>query len=108
MELLGEVLGGSFGARLPTEVRVKRGLAYSVNGYIGWNYAYPGMLTAFAQTKNESTAEVIKVMTDEIAKIKSPQLSDMGKIIGAVRGRLGAGADGATIAKLVKAQLEQK
>ena len=76
LEILGEVLGGSFGARLPTEVRVKRGLAYSVNGYIGWNYAYPGMLTAFAQTKNESTAEVIKVMTDEIAKIKSFGITD--------------------------------
>ena len=53
-------------------------------------------------------AEIAKAVDEEIAKIKSPQLSDMGKIIGAVRGRLGAGADGATIAKLVKAQLEQK
>lgn len=43
----------------------------------------------------------------EIAKLDSPTMADMGKIIGAVRGSLGAGADGGTIARLVKAELEK-
>jgi uncharacterized protein YqeY len=41
----------------------------------------------------------------EIAKAGSPTMQDMGRIIGAVRGRLGARADGALIAKLVKDKL---
>ena len=51
--------------------------------------------------------EIAMAVDEEIANIESPQLSDTGRIIGAVRARLGAGADGATIAKLVKAKLEQ-
>lgn len=42
---------------------------------------------------------------EEIAKLDSPQMSDMGKIIGAVRAKLGAGADSGTIARLTKEKL---
>jgi uncharacterized protein len=42
----------------------------------------------------------------EIAKLDSPQVSDTGRIIGAVRAKLGAGADGGTIARLVKQKLD--
>jgi len=41
----------------------------------------------------------------EVSKLDSPQMSDMGKVIGAVRAQLGAGADGGTIARLVKEKL---
>lgn len=51
-------------------------------------------------------AEISKAVDEEFSKINNPQQSDMGKIIGAVRGRLGAAADGATIAKLVKEKLD--
>ena len=48
----------------------------------------------------------IKTAVDEeVAKIDNPQISDMGKIIGAVRDKLGAGADGGIIARLVKEKL---
>jgi|SRR4051812_34176642 uncharacterized protein len=52
-----------------------------------------------------SEAEIAKAVDDEIAKAGSPTMQDMGRIIGAVRGRLGARADGALIAKLVKDKL---
>lgn len=42
---------------------------------------------------------------EEVAKLDSPQMSDMGKIIGAVRAKLGEGADGGTIARLVKEKI---
>lgn len=45
------------------------------------------------------------VVETELAKLESPQLSDMGKVIGAVRAKLGASADGAVIARLVKEKL---
>ncbi len=48
----------------------------------------------------------IKAAVDEeVAKLDSPQMSDMGKIIGAVKARFGTSADGATVARLVKEKL---
>ena len=52
-----------------------------------------------------SEEEIAKVVSEEVAKFDSPTAADMGKIIGAVRSRLGANADGATIARLVKEKL---
>ena len=52
-----------------------------------------------------SEADTKAAVEAEIAKLDNPTAADMGKIIGAVRAQLGAGADGALIAKLVKEQL---
>jgi uncharacterized protein YqeY len=52
-----------------------------------------------------SEEEIKAAVTEEISKFDSVQPSDMGKIIGAVKGKLGAQADGAIIAKLVKQRL---
>lgn len=53
-----------------------------------------------------SEDEIAKAVDEELSKLDNPQPSDMGKVIGAVRGRLGAAADGATIARLVKEKLQ--
>jgi uncharacterized protein YqeY len=58
--------------------------------------------------KQLDETEISSVVKEEVAKAENPSLADMGKIIGSVRGRLGAGADGATIARLVKQALENK
>ncbi|HEU5004929.1 MAG TPA: GatB/YqeY domain-containing protein [Candidatus Saccharimonadales bacterium] len=55
-----------------------------------------------------SEEEVQAVVDEELAKMENPSPADMGKVIGAVRSRLGARADGATIARLVKAALEKQ
>ena len=52
-------------------------------------------------------ATIDKVVKEEVARVDSPTMADMGKIIGAVKAKLGAGADGATIARLVKQAIEQ-
>lgn len=52
-----------------------------------------------------SEEEVKSVVTEEIAKLEAPTMADMGKIIGQARGRLGAQAEGAVIARLVKEAL---
>lgn len=51
--------------------------------------------------------ELAKIVDEEIAKAGSPTIQDMGRIIGAVRGRTAGQADGALIAKLVKEKLSQ-
>ena len=55
-----------------------------------------------------SREEISKAVQDEIAKLSSPTMADMGKIIGGVRAKLGAGADGAVIAQLAKEALGTK
>jgi uncharacterized protein YqeY len=52
-----------------------------------------------------SEAEIAKAIDEEAAKLGELNQQAMGKLIGAVRGRLGAGADGATIARLVKEKI---
>lgn len=52
-------------------------------------------------------AEVAKVVSEEVSKVENPGMAEMGRIIGAVRGRLQGQADGALIARLVKEALEQ-
>lgn len=51
--------------------------------------------------------EIAKLVDEEIAKVDQPTMQDMGRIIGAVRGRAGPTADGAIIARLVKEKLNQ-
>lgn len=52
-------------------------------------------------------AEISRAVKEEIAKFDSPKQSDMGKIIGAVRAKFGASADGGLIARLVKEAIEE-
>jgi uncharacterized protein YqeY len=51
--------------------------------------------------------EVSKVVEEEIEKSGASTQADMGRVIGAVRAKLGASADGAMIARLVKENLSQ-
>lgn len=54
-----------------------------------------------------SEEEISKLVDEEVAKADAPTMQDMGRIIGAVRGRAGGTADGALIARLVKEKLSQ-
>ncbi|WP_261518163.1 M16 family metallopeptidase [Campylobacter lanienae] len=62
------ILGSSgFGSRLMEEIRVRRGLAYSVYCSANLNLSYNSM-SGYLQTKNESKDEAIMIIKDEIAK----------------------------------------
>lgn len=68
------VLGQGSNGRLFEEVRVKRALSYGAQS----NHparADDSMLTASAQTKNESAAEVVKVFLDEFDRLGREPLS---------------------------------
>lgn len=51
-------------------------------------------------------AQLAKLIKAEISAVGSPTMADMGRIIGAIKQKAGASADGATIASLVKRELE--
>ena len=54
-----------------------------------------------------SEADITASVSEEISRLDSPTLADMGKIIGAVKAKFGAQADGAIIAKIVKEKLSK-
>lgn len=53
-----------------------------------------------------SEADIQALVDDAIAEIKPEGMKDMGRVIGAVKGRAGNAADGAMIANLVKKSLQ--
>jgi uncharacterized protein YqeY len=57
--------------------------------------------------KQLSEDEINKTVLKEIENSGASSQADMGRVIGAVRSKLGASADGAVIAKLVKEKLSQ-
>jgi len=67
--------GGSFSSRLMNEIRVKRGLAYSVYSLVR-NRRNAGVFISFVQTKNESAAEVISLMHENIKKMYTEPVSN--------------------------------
>ena len=66
--LANSVLGAGSNGRLFTEVRTKRGLSYGSYSSYG-SRADDSILTASAQTKNESADEVAQIILDEMGKI---------------------------------------
>ncbi len=62
--------GGSFNSRLNRAVRVERGLTYGAGGgYYPMNMA--GVFRIGTFTKNESTAETVKVIFEEIKRLRT-------------------------------------
>lgn len=69
--LMADILGGSsFTNRLMKTIRTERGLAYETWASYGFGPKQaPGLFTAFAKTQAANTAEVIKLMQEQIRKM---------------------------------------
>jgi zinc protease len=65
--VMNEILGGGFGSRLFQTVRTKLGLAYAVDGGLGFSYDHPGAFDVEVLTKSTSTVEATKAAETEIA-----------------------------------------
>ena len=61
--------GGGFFSRLTTEIREKRGLVYSIYSYL-YRYDKYNFFSGGAQTSNENVDKVIKIIKEELIKIK--------------------------------------
>lgn len=62
--------------RMFKKIRTEEGLAYSVWGYYGANYQYPGVFSSGVQTKSESTVYAIELMLKELKRITEGEVSD--------------------------------
>jgi zinc protease len=66
--LASEFLGGGFTSRLMREVRVKRGLTYSIGAYISSQKQYGRSgITTF--TKNETITKLVEVIDETVSKV---------------------------------------
>lgn len=66
LEVMNEVLGGGFAARLFSNVRSKKGLAYSVRGGVGMGWDVPAIYRLFVGTESKNTQKAIGALYDEI------------------------------------------
>jgi len=77
VEMMNEVFGGGFSARLFSNIRSKKGLAYSVGGGVGANFDHPGLFQLSMGTKSGSTAAAIDALYEEIDNLlKTPATAD--------------------------------
>jgi zinc protease len=77
LEVMNEVFGGSGSARLFSNIRTKKGLAYAVGGGVGMNFDHPGVFQLTMSTKTESTAAAIDALYEEIDNIlKTPATAE--------------------------------
>ncbi len=67
--------GGGFTSRLVEEIRVKRGLAYSVASYFDAG-KYPGAFQIVLQTKNASAREAISIALEQMERIRKEPVSE--------------------------------
>ncbi|KQZ76472.1 hypothetical protein ASE06_07345 [Sphingopyxis sp. Root214] len=68
LRLANAQLGGGFEGWLTQEIRVKRGLSYGAGSLLDTRRD-AAMLMAVTQTKNESAAEVVGLILDQIARL---------------------------------------
>ncbi len=71
VEVMNQVLGGSFAARLFTRVRSQKGLAYNVFGALQSRWDYPGVFLMSMGTKVETTAAGIDALLEEARNMAS-------------------------------------
>ena len=67
--------GGGFSSRLFTEIRTKRGLAYSTGSQISQGFSYPGTFLAFAITRTDATGQVIALLKQEMNEMAAQPVS---------------------------------
>ena len=69
VQVLNEVLSGSFTSRLFSSVRTAKGLAYSVGGGVGSSYTRVAPFSMSTSTKTATTAETIETLIAEAKRI---------------------------------------
>jgi predicted Zn-dependent peptidase len=75
LSVLDSILGGGMSSRLFQEIREKRGLAYAVYSYHAL-YRETGALTVYVGTRPDNTAEVLRLVEEQVASLVEQGVSD--------------------------------
>lgn len=76
IEVFNELFGGAFSSRLFSNIRSKKGLAYSVGGGIGTDYDHPGVFMLSMGTKSGTTAASMDALYQELDGLKTNPPTD--------------------------------
>lgn len=76
LQVAADILGTGFTSRLMRRVRTELGYAYSINAGWGAGYLSPGLFEISGSTKSKSTVETIQTIQEELAKLRSGEVSD--------------------------------
>jgi predicted Zn-dependent peptidase len=76
VQVMNEVLGGGFAARLFSRIRSEQGLAYNVGGGVRASFAYPGVAGFSMSTKSETMGESVDSLLKEITGMISEPATD--------------------------------
>lgn len=81
VEVMNEIFGGGFSARLFSNVRSRKGLAYGVGGGVGNAWDHPGLFQVVLGTKSETTVAGIEALLEEVDNIvaKPPSADELRK-----------------------------
>jgi len=81
LEVLNYVLSGSFASRLRSEVRTKKGLAYSVDGRVASDWGHPSVAYLYTSTKTATTGAALQALLDEARGLRSrpPTVEEVDK-----------------------------
>lgn len=76
LQVAANILGGGFTSRLMSRVRTQLGYAYSIGAGWGAGYESPGLFEISGSTKLKTTVETIRTIEQELAKLRSGEVSD--------------------------------
>jgi zinc protease len=76
VEVMNQVLSGSFASRLFSNVRSRKGLAYSVSGGVGSQWDHEGVFQMWLTTKVETTGAAIEALVEEARNLTAKPPSD--------------------------------
>lgn len=65
LEVVNQILSGSFASRLINEVRTRKGLAYAVDGRVASDWDFPSATYLYATTKTATTGAGIEALLEE-------------------------------------------
>lgn len=76
LQVMADILGGSFSSRLFKRVRTQLGYAYDISA--GWsaNFNHPGVFIVSGSTKSASTVDSLKAIREEIDRIRTSPVTD--------------------------------
>jgi zinc protease len=71
VEVMNQVLSGSFASRLLSEIRARKGLAYSVDGRVASDWGHPSLAYLYTSTKTATTGAAIQALLAEARDLRT-------------------------------------
>jgi zinc protease len=75
LQVAAQILGSGFTSRLVRKVRTELGYAYNIGASWAAGYEKPGVFEISGSTKSKTTAETIRVILDELQKLRSGEVT---------------------------------